>query len=339
MIIFRLDSRFFCNFTWFSWLIPPIPRSAARLRYNIPTTMKTFYSDHFVLPLPDGHRFPMPKYMLLHQRVREAGIIQAQDLLEAPPATDEEILRVHTVEYWNKVVTGTLSEKETRRIGFPWSPAMVERTRRSVGGTLQASRTALQEGFGANLAGGTHHAYADHGEGYCVLNDVAVAARAMQVEGRVARIAIVDLDVHQGNGTASIFRDDPTVYTFSMHGAKNFPFHKEPSTLDIALPDGCGDEAFLEALQGGLATVIEQSHADLILYIAGADPFEDDKLGRLSLTKAGLLARDRLVFERCQDAGLPIAIVMGGGYARQIDDTVDIQFNTIALAAQMAREQ
>ncbi len=301
--------------------------------------MQIFYSDHFTMPLPDGHRFPMPKYMLLGQRVRQAGLVPPEDLHEAPAAGDEDILRVHLPEYWDRVVNGTLSEKEIRRIGFPWSPGLVERTRRSVGGTLAACRAALQEGFAANLAGGTHHAYPDHGEGYCVLNDVAIAARAMQHEGLARRVVIIDCDVHQGNGTAAIFAGDPSVYTFSMHGARNFPFHKEASDLDLALDNGCDDACFLAALQNGLDTVMGSFRADLGIYIAGADPYLDDRLGKLALTKAGLSERDRLVFERCLDEGLPLAIVMGGGYAYQVDDTVDIQFQTIRLAVEMAGKQ
>jgi len=301
--------------------------------------MQIFYSDHFTMPLPDGHRFPMPKYMLLGQRVRQAGLVPPEDLREAPAAGDEDILRVHLPEYWDRVINGTLSEKEIRRIGFPWSPGMVERTRRSVGGTLAACRAALQEGFAANLAGGTHHAYPDHGEGYCVLNDVAIAARAMQHEGLARRVVIIDCDVHQGNGTAAIFAGDPSVYTFSMHGASNFPFHTEASDLDLALDNGCDDACFLAALQNGLDTVMRSFHADLGIYIAGADPYLDDRLGKLALTKAGLAERDRLVFERCLDEGLPLAIVMGGGYAYQVDDTVDIQFQTIRLAVEMTARQ
>jgi acetoin utilization deacetylase AcuC-like enzyme len=301
--------------------------------------MKLFYSDHVTLPLPEGHRFPMPKYQMLHQQVRAATLVPLQDLRPAPPAKDEEILRVHLADYWEKVISGTLSEKEIRRIGFPWSPGLVERTRRSVGGTLAACRAALQEGFAANLAGGTHHAYPDHGEGYCVLNDVAIAARVMQGEGLAQRVVILDCDVHQGNGTAAIFANDPSVFTFSMHGERNFPFHKEASDLDIALPDGCDDAAFLEQLQIGLDTVMRSFHADLGIYIAGADPFHDDRLGKLALTKAGLLERDRLVFERCMDEGLPLAIVMGGGYARNVEDTVEIQYQTIRLATEMADKQ
>lgn len=297
--------------------------------------MKIYTSDHFLIPLPAEHRFPMPKYARLRERVWQANLTQPEDRIEAEPASDEVILRVHTPDYWQKVVTGTLSEKELRRIGFPWSPGLVERTRRSVGGTLGACRTALKEGLAANLAGGTHHAYPEHGEGYCVLNDVAIAARAMQAEGRARRVVIVDCDVHQGNGTAAIFAGDSSVYTFSVHGAKNFPFHKEPSDLDIALPDGSGDAEFLEAVRLGLETAIFQARADLAIYIAGADPFADDRLGRLKMSKAGLLERDRLVLEGCRAAGLPVAIVMGGGYSRDIDDTVDIHFQTIALAARL----
>ena len=301
--------------------------------------MKIYYSDQFVLPLPPDHRFPLAKYALLRQRVQESQIVAPENLLPAPPAADEEILRVHTAEYWQKVVSGGLSAKEIRRIGFPWSPEMVERTRRSVGGSLAACRAALQDGFAAHLAGGTHHAYPDHGEGYCVLNDVAIAARAMQAEGLARHVVIIDCDVHQGNGTAAIFAGDRSVFTFSIHGAKNFPFHKEPSALDIALPDKTGDEGFLEALHEGIHVSLAQARADLAIYIAGADPYEGDRLGRLALTKAGLLERDRLVFEHCQDSGLPVAIVMGGGYARQVEDTAEIQFQTVRLAVEMADMQ
>ncbi len=300
--------------------------------------MHIYYSDHIVHPLPAGHRFPMPKYGLLTGRVREAGLGRVE-LLPARPAGDAEILRVHTPEYWAKVTGGTLSEKEIRRLGFPWSLALVERTRRSVGGTLDACRAALADGAGlaANLAGGTHHAYPDHGEGFCVLNDVAIAARAMQAEGRAGQVVIIDCDVHQGNGTAAIFAGDPSVFTFSIHGEKNFPFHKEPSDLDLGLPNGCGDEAYLAALEAGVAQAIEESRAELAVYIAGADPYQGDRLGRLALTMPGLLARDRLVFEHCRAAGLPVAVVMGGGYARQIEDTAEIHFQTVRLAAELSR--
>ncbi len=301
--------------------------------------MKIFSSDHFTLPLPQGHRFPLPKYALLRQRVSAAGFKPPVTLVEAPPAADEEILRVHTQEYWGKVKAGTLEEKEIRRIGLPWSPELVERTRRSVGGTLAACRDVLgkrETSLSVNLAGGTHHAYPDHGEGFCVLNDVAIAARAMLAEGRIDRVVIIDCDVHQGNGTAAIFSADPFVYTFSIHAEKNFPFHKSASHLDIGLEDGCGDAGYLAALRGGLETAIEESQAGLALYIAGADPFSDDRLGRLALTKPGLLERDRLVLDSCLSAGLPVVITMGGGYARQVEDTVDIQFQTVRLAVEFS---
>src|SRR5918997_6052761 len=203
--------------------------------------MKVFYSDHFVLPLPEGHRFPMKKYSMLRQRVERDGICGPGELRVPHPVTDEEILRAHDPGYLEKVVSGKLTDKEMRRIGFPWTERMVERSRRASGGTLGACLAALQDGFAANLAGGTHHAFADRGEGYCVFNDSAIAARAVQAEGLVGRVVVVDTDVHQGNGTAAILRGDASSFKFSIHGAKNFPFHKERSDLDVALPDGAGD--------------------------------------------------------------------------------------------------
>ena len=296
--------------------------------------MKIFYSDHLLVPLPEGHRFPMPKYARLHQRVAQAAL-PGVELLPSQSASQEQLALVHRPDYLGRVLHGGLSEKETRRIGFPWSPELVLRSCASVGGTIDASRAALQDGLAANLAGGTHHAYPDHGEGYCVFNDIAVAVRLMQHEGRAHRIAILDCDVHQGNGTAAIFTDDPDVFTFSVHGAKNFPFHKEHSSLDIALPDGSGDEAFLAAVRSGLQQALALP-CDLAFYIAGADPFEEDQLGRMKVTRAGLLERDRLVLEACRRAALPLAIVMGGGYARQVEDTVEIHFQTMRLAASMS---
>jgi acetoin utilization deacetylase AcuC-like enzyme len=299
--------------------------------------MKIYYSDHLLVPLPDGHRFPMPKYGLLHGQVRVAGL-PGVELLPAGPASDDQLRLIHNPEYVSKVIAGGLSDKELRRIGFPWSPELVVRSRYSVGGTICACRAAVQEGYAANLAGGTHHAYPDHGEGYCVFNDVAVAARVMQSESRARRVVILDLDVHQGNGSAAVFADDPSVFTLSVHGAKNFPFHKEHSDLDIALPDGSDDAAFLAAVQDGVSRALQQAQADLAIYIAGADPYVDDRLGRLAMTKQGLAERDRLVFELCRSSELPVAIVMGGGYARDVNDVVEIHLQTIRLAAQMANE-
>ena len=300
--------------------------------------MKAFYSDHLLVPLPAGHRFPMPKYARLHQRVAEARL-PGVELTASAPASDEQLLRVHNAEYLKRSLCGELTEREMRRIGFPWSPELVVRSRYAVGGTIDASRAALSDGLAVNLAGGTHHAYPDHGEGYCVFNDVAVAARAMQAEHRAVRIVILDCDVHQGNGTAVIFAADPTVFTFSVHGAKNFPFHKEQSDLDIALPDGSGDEVFLEAVRVGVTRGVELAQADLAIYIAGADPFVGDRLGRLAMTKAGLAERDRWVLGYCCQRGLPVAVVMGGGYARQAEDVVDIHQQTVRVAAQFAAQQ
>jgi acetoin utilization deacetylase AcuC-like enzyme len=294
--------------------------------------MDLFYADHFVLPLPEGHRFPMAKYHLLRQRVIESRLVDPERLIIPPAATAAELGLVHHPDYLDKVFNGYLNEREIRRIGFPWSEQMVERARRSVGGTIAACRSALADGVAANLAGGTHHAYPDHGEGYCVFNDVAVAARVMQQEGRLKKVVILDCDVHQGNGTAAIFQGDDSVFTFSIHGSKNFPFHKEASSLDIALPDGTGDEAYLQALEHGLGEAIEQSAAELAIYVSGADPFLGDRLGRLELSKDGLAQRDRLVLSSCWQAGLPVAITMAGGYSKDVNDTVDIHFKTLQIA-------
>jgi len=246
---------------------------------------------------------------------------------------DEEILRAHEEGYLRRVVDGSLTEKEVRRIGFPWSKRMVERSRRASGGTLGACLAALEEGFAANLAGGTHHAFAGRGEGYCVFNDSAIAARAVRTAGLAERVIVVDTDVHQGNGTAAILRKDPSVFTFSIHGAKNFPFHKEESDLDVALPDGADDGEFLEALEDGLERAIDASRPELAIYLAGADAYEDDRLGRLAVSKEGLAERDSIVLERCRERGIPVALTMAGGYARQVEDTVDIHFRSIERAA------
>lgn len=270
--------------------------------------------------------------MLLRQRVQKDCLVPESDLIEPDAANVDQLLMVHQSDYIERVLHGMLNEKEIRRIGFPWSVQLVERSRRSVGGTIAACRSALADGLSANLAGGTHHAYAGHGEGFCVFNDCAVAARTVQAEKIAGRVLFIDLDVHQGNGSASIFNGDDSVYTFSIHGEKNFPFHKEISCLDIALPDHTGDEIYLELLQKGLQRALAESRADLAIYLSGADPYEGDRLGRMALSKAGLLRRDQMVFSACQDANLPVAVVMAGGYARDIHDTVDIQFNTINLA-------
>lgn len=278
----------------------------------------------------------MAKYSRLRQRVLDDGVLGPDELRVPEAATDEQLERVHTRDYVGRVSRGELSATEQRRIGFPWSAAMVERSRRSVGGTIAAVRQAARDGCSANLAGGTHHAFADRGEGFCVFNDAAVAARAAQHEGIASRVLIVDCDVHHGNGTAHIFRDDPSVFTFSIHGARNWPFDKPASDLDVALADGCGDDDYLAALESGLRVTHGAFDAGLAIYLAGADPFEGDRYGRLGLTSAGLAARDRLVLEDCQRRGIPVAIAMSGGYARDIDDIVSIHATTIRIAAQLA---
>lgn len=299
--------------------------------------MKAFYSDSFVLPLPPDHRFPMSKYSGLRQRIIDDHILPPENLFLPEPATDEEILRCHDADYLERVKNGTLSAQEQRRIGFPWSEWMVERTRRSAGATIAASRAALSgDGVSANLAGGTHHACRDHGEGYCVFNDSTIAARAMQAEGRAKRVVIIDCDVHQGNGTADITADDPTIFAFSIHGEKNFPFRKIPGDLDIGLPDGTTDEHYLEMVEEGTRRAILASHADFAIYIAGADPFVEDRLGKLAVTKEGLAERDRIVLNMCYTSGLPVVVVMGGGYARNVQDIIDIHARTIQIARERA---
>jgi len=299
--------------------------------------VKVFYSDHFVLPLPEGHRFPMAKYSMLRERVSANGICGPGELRTPHAVTDEEILRAHTPDYLKRVVSGDLTDKEVRRIGFPWSARMVKRSRRASGGTLGACLAALEEGFAANLAGGTHHAFSDRGEGYCVFNDSAIAARAVQAAGLAERVVVVDTDVHQGNGTAEILRGDGSVFTFSIHGAKNFPFHKEESDIDTPLPDATADTEFLTTLERGLQSALDAADADLAIYLAGADPFEGDRLGRLSVTKRGLAERDRMVLETCRDRGIPVAVTMAGGYAHNVEDTVDVHFQSIKRAADLLR--
>ncbi len=314
--------------------------------------MKAFYTDQYVLPLPEGHRFPMRKYRLT--RDYACARVPALELVAPPAASREELALAHTEAYVDTVLNGTLSPREQREIGFPWSPAMVERSRRSVGATIAASRAASVEGIAVNLAGGTHHAYADKGSGFCVFNDVAVATRLMHREQRIAGqaltpVAIIDLDVHQGNGTASILADDAQVFTLSLHGEKNFPFRKEASDLDVGLPDGCDDATYLRALSDALDAMLSRFTPGFVFYLAGADPYGGDRLGRLALSAAGLAARDRRVFqftrERMQgqmqeptrERDLPIVVMMAGGYGRVIEETCAIHAETIAIAAQFAK--
>ena len=297
--------------------------------------MKAYYSDHFVLPLPEGHRFPMAKYSMLRQRV--AHELPSIQMLEAPAATVGELALVHDPEYVQAVQAGTLSPQALREIGFPWTPAMAERSLRSAGASIAAVRVAAQEGIAGNLAGGTHHASANQGGGFCVFNDIAVAARVRQMEHfrqtkRCLQVLVVDLDVHQGNGTASIFANDPSVFTLSLHGEKNFPFRKVDSDLDVGLPDGCTDEPYLAALEGALETVLSRCQPEFLIYLAGADAHEGDRLGRLKLSDEGMQARDQVVFDWAKTHNLPMIICMGGGYGRNLETTVAVQMNTWRLA-------
>ncbi len=297
--------------------------------------MKAYYSDRFVLPLPPGHRFPMRKYQMLRDAVQ--ATLPTVHLEEAPRASDGVLALAHHPNYIHRVDSGALTAEEQRAIGFPWSPEMVERSRRSSGATIAACRAAFDDGVAVNLAGGTHHAHADRGEGFCVFNDAAIAARLMQAERRASRVAIVDLDVHQGNGTASILARDESVFTLSLHGEHNYPFAKAVSDLDVALPDGTGDADYLDALDRALSQMLARFAPQLIIYLAGADPHEGDRLGRLKLSSDGMAERDRRVLAFAQQHGLPVAIAMAGGYGRDIEQTVAIHLQTVTLAAAHAR--
>lgn len=275
----------------------------------------------------------MEKYSLLRRKVQNSGLVSERDLRVPTAATDKELERVHDSDYLEAVKAGSLDRAAIRRIGFPWSSELVERSRRSCGATISACRSAFEEGVSVNLAGGTHHAHAGSGEGFCVFNDSAVAARAVQAEGLVTRVILIDCDVHQGNGSASIFRDDPTVYTFSIHGEGNFPFDKVEGDFDISLRDGTKDPEYLEELERGLEAALDQFGAELAIYLAGADPHERDRLGRLALTFEGLARRDELVFSQCRRRGIPVAVTMAGGYGEDVRETAEIHFQTVRRAA------
>ena len=294
--------------------------------------MRIFYTDQFAIPLPAKHTFPVQKYAMLRKRLLASKQLAMENFHIPPAATLEDITRVHDEKYIQRFINGELTAGELRPIGLPWSREIVERARRSAGGTIAACRSALQENIAANLGGGTHHAFRDRGQGYCILNDAAIAARALQAQKQVEKILIIDCDVHQGNGTAAFFKNDPSVFTFSIHGKKNFPYKKEKSDLDIALDDETGDDEYLQELKRGLNISLQQIHADLVIYLAGADPYKDDRFGRLAMTKNGLAQRDQMVFNACNVYGLPVAVTLAGGYAREVNDTVDIHFQTVAAA-------
>ena len=273
---------------------------------------------------------------MLRDQVIADGTVAPERMRDPPAASDDELLLAHTAEYVTRFNAGLLEPAEVRRIGLPWSGELVERSRRAVGGTIAAASHALSHGIALNLAGGTHHAFADHGEGFCVYNDVAIAIRGLQRDGLIHRAAIIDLDVHQGNGTHAILSGDERVFTFSMHGGKNFPFHKVSGSLDIELADGTHDDEYLTRLTGVLPGILAAAAPDLVFFIAGADPHEGDLLGRLSLTFAGLARRDAYVLSQCREVGIPVAITIGGGYGRRIEDTVAIHAETARIAASFA---
>jgi acetoin utilization deacetylase AcuC-like enzyme len=290
--------------------------------------MRVFYTPRYYADIGENHIFPIRKFELVRDRLLLEGVVRPKDFVEPKPALIQDVLLVHTEHYVSRLCDGTLTSTELRRLGLPWSESLVRRSFHAVGGTISAARAAFQEGIGSNLAGGTHHAFADRGEGFCVLNDVAIAIRVLHRDGLIQRAAIVDCDVHQGNGTATIFESDATVFTFSMHGAKNYPLFKARSSLDVELPDGTSDEVYLRTLNDNLPSVFRHD-PQIVFYLAGADPFEGDKLGRLAVSIAGLRARDEHVLKECYERKIPVVTVMSGGYGEDISDTVEIHCNTI----------
>jgi acetoin utilization deacetylase AcuC-like enzyme len=293
--------------------------------------MRVCYTPRYYADIGEGHVFPIRKFELVRDRLVAEGTLSPAEIFEPREAPVGDVLLVHTEDYVTRLRAGALTPREVRRLGLPWSKALVRRSFLATAGTIAAARFALEEGVGANLAGGTHHAFPDHGEGFCVLNDVAVAVRVLQRDGLARRFAVVDLDVHQGNGTAHIFDGDASVFTFSMHGAKNYPLFKLRSTLDVELADGTADEEYLGTLARHLPRVFAHG-PEIVFYLGGADPFAGDKLGRLALSTGGLRRRDELVLSECRARGVPVATVMSGGYAADIDDTVEIHCNTVRAA-------
>ncbi len=298
--------------------------------------MQVFYTPRYYADFGEGHVFPIRKFELVRDRLLAEGTLAPSEIIEPQPAPVADVLLVHTEDYVTRLRAGALTPRELRRLGLPWSKALVRRSFLATGGTLNAARWALAEGVGSNLAGGTHHAFPDHGEGFCTFNDVGVAIRRLQRRGLVRRAAVVDLDVHQGNGTHACFAGDADVYTFSMHGAKNFPFHKVPGTLDVELDDGTGDDEYLARLAEALPRVLAASQPDLVVYLAGSDPHEGDRLGRLRLTFDGLKRRDVMVLESCRDVGIPVCLTISGGYGRDVNDTVAVHVNTVRVAREFA---
>lgn len=293
------------------------------------------YAEGYSVDLEAGHPFPMAKYRLVYEQLLREGTINPSQLLAPSPLEEELILLAHTPDYLNKLLNGALSPQEEYRLGFRWFPALARRARLAAKGTLLAAQAALEQGIGVNLAGGSHHAFPDHGEGYCMLNDLAITTRVLQKEGRAKRIAILDCDVHQGNGTAAILGHDPDVLTFSIHSENNYPFQKIPGTMDVGLPDGTDDETYLDILAPYVHRILDEFQPDLVLYVAGVDPYEGDRLGRLKLSFEGLKRRDAYVLGHCQGRGVPVVITLAGGYATHLHDTVQAHCNTVRTARQV----
>jgi acetoin utilization deacetylase AcuC-like enzyme len=300
--------------------------------------MRVFYTSHYYAEIGDGHIFPIRKFELVRDRLLAEGTLQPAELAEPVPATFAEVLLVHTEDYVSRLRSGTLTAKELRRLGLPWSESLVRRSFYAVGGTIEAAHCALDQGFSSNLAGGTHHAFAERGEGFCVLNDVAIAIRVLRSRGLIRRAAVIDCDVHQGNGTATIFANDPETYTFSIHGANNYPLFKARSTLDVELADGTSDEDYLKSLAENMPAVFTYQ-PEIVFYLAGADPYVGDKLGRLAVSMDGLRQRDAYVLRKCYEREVPIVTVMSGGYGKDIGDTVEIHCNTIRMVKSVFENQ
>jgi acetoin utilization deacetylase AcuC-like enzyme len=312
-----------------------LPKAGPKL-YNPQTDMRVCYTPRYYADIGEGHVFPIRKFELVRDRLVAEGTLTPAEIYEPREAPVADVLLVHTDDYVTRLRAGSLSQREIRRLGLPWSKALVRRSFLATAGTCAAARFALDEGIGANLAGGTHHAFPDHGEGFCVLNDVAVAVSVLRRDRLARRFAVVDLDVHQGNGTASIFEGDAEVFTFSMHGAKNYPLFKTRSSLDVELADGTGDDEYLARLAEALPRVLAAAQPDLVVYLAGSDPHERDRLGRLKLTFEGLKRRDVMVLESCRDVGIPVCLTISGGYGRDVNDTVAVHVNTVRVAREFA---
>ncbi|MGH9714333.1 MAG: histone deacetylase family protein [Candidatus Acidiferrales bacterium] len=297
---------------------------------------KLVYDDRYDLNL-GPHVFPSQKYRMVHDQLLAESIAEPADIIKPEPAIDEDVIRVHTPEYVHKLKTGTLSHTEIMRLEIPYSRELMAACWLAAGGSLLAGRCALADGWAASIGGGFHHAYPDHGEGFCVLHDVAIAIRRLKHDGAIQQAMVVDTDVHQGNGTAAIFRDDLSVFTFSIHQENNYPYPKPPSTIDVDLPDGIGDDDYLAILERNLLRAFEEFSPQLLFYVAGADPYREDQLGGLALTMEGLARRDALVLDYARRNQVPVAITLAGGYARQVKDTIRIHVNTILAASKAAQ--